>query len=94
LQFLAFHGIPAWRMNSGAYKSQTGTFVRYGFAGCPDIIAIVPGTGKFLAIEVKSATGKLTDEQKAFARIVNESRAYAIVARSVEDVENFLKGVI
>lgn len=58
LQLLAAHGIPAWRMNSGAYKSESGTFIRYGNKGMADIIAIMPErfgvhiAGRFFALEV------------------------------------------
>jgi len=95
LQLLAYHKIPAWRMNSGAYKSVSGTFIRYGNRGMADIIAILPkeygvNAGKWLAIEVKSLTGRITPAQTEFAAIINNAGGFAVIARSVEDVEIFL----
>lgn len=96
LQLLAAEKIPAWRMNSGAYKSETGTFIRYGNKGMADIVAVLPerfgvhNAGRFLAIEVKSEKGRLTPDQKAFAETINSCCGYAIIARSVDDVIDFL----
>ena len=42
--------------------------------------------GRFLAIEVKSATGKPTPEQTAFLAAVVRAGGIAFVARSVDDV--------
>lgn len=44
-------------------------------------------TGKFFAIEVKSAKGKQTEDQQAFQMAVERSGGLYILARSVEDVE-------
>lgn len=80
----------AWvrRMNSGAHVVE-GTkgrrFIRYGFPGCPDIMAMLPG-GRFVAIECKTKRGTLTDDQRAFLATVEAHGGIAIVARSVEDV--------
>jgi len=95
LQYLAYQKIPAWRMNSGAYKSATGTYIRYGNKGMADIIAILPAkygmsAGKWLAIEVKAEKGKLTPEQEQFADTINSAGGFAIIARSVGDVSAFL----
>jgi hypothetical protein len=42
--------------------------------------------GKFLAIEVKNAKGRLSSHQEAFLNRVNEEGGIAFVARSVDDV--------
>ncbi len=52
--------------------------------GISDIIGIYQG--RFLAIEVKTPKGKLTDSQRAFIQRVNREGGIAFVARSVEDV--------
>jgi Holliday junction resolvase len=57
--------------------------------GVSDIIGIY--RGKFLAIEVKTERGKLTDAQRAFLDRVNREGGIAFVARSVEDVIRELK---
>jgi len=56
--------------------------------GVADIIGIY--NGKFLAIEVKTKKGKLSDHQRTFLQAVEDEGGIAIVARSVEDVINNL----
>ena len=50
--------------------------------------------GRFLAIEVKRPSGKVTDEQAAFIGMVQNSNGVAFVARSVADVFQVLDGVM
>ena len=90
LHYLALRKIPAWRMNSGAYKSITGTFIRYGNKGMADIIAILPPDGRWLAIEVKSEKGYLTEAQRDFALTIEKAGGISMVARSVEDVCKYI----
>lgn len=52
------------------------------------------GTGLFLAIEVKSHRGVLTEEQKAFLSMVTAMGGCAVVARSVEDAERGIEDFI
>jgi len=100
LQFLALHHIPAWRVNTGAAKIG-GRFLRFGSPGMSDILGIrvVHATslmkrpilvGRLLAIEVKTATGRVTPAQQAFLTLVNAHGGLAFVARSVEDVRKEL----
>lgn len=44
----------------------------------------------FLAVEVKSATGRVTPEQLNFIRAVNEAGGIAGVVRSLEQAEELL----
>lgn len=78
------------RFNTAAGKLQYGNsgasqFIRFGFKGCPDILGQMPG-GRLLCIEVKSPSGKVTDEQAAFLERAGHHGALAFVARSVADV--------
>jgi penicillin-binding protein-related factor A (putative recombinase) len=57
--------------------------------GVSDILGIYKG--KPLAIEVKSKTGSLTQEQKVFLGLFNELGGIGICARSIDDVEAHLK---
>lgn len=76
-------------------------FHRFGVKGMSDIIGIVPTAfirvsgkpigeqtpvGQFLAIEVKSATGKPTPEQVAFLASVVKAGGIAFIARNLDDV--------
>ena len=57
--------------------------------GVSDIIGIYKG--RPLAIEVKTAKGKLSEHQERFLTRWKNEGGIAIVARSVEDVEQGLK---
>lgn len=101
LQFLALHRIPAWRINTGAVKIER-RFLRFGAVGMSDIIGLrathadsLMGKpvilGRFLAIEVKAAKGKVTPAQQAFLDRVQAAGGKAFVARSVADVARELE---
>ncbi len=57
---------------------------QFGNAGLPDIIACI--NGRFIAFEVKTATGKLTVLQAVTVRQIQAAGGTAAVVRSVEDV--------
>lgn len=56
--------------------------------GVADVLAILPGSGRFMAIEIKSEKGRLSDHQIKFLKSVNEEGGLGFVARSVTDVCN------
>lgn len=62
----------------------------YRLKGVSDLLGCLP-SGRMLAIEVKTATGRLSPEQKAFIAAVNLAGGYAFMARSVEDVRAALE---
>jgi len=53
-------------------------------AGVPDLL--ICKEGKFIAIEVKTPTGRVSDLQKAHIKMIREAGGEAIVARSVKDL--------
>jgi len=61
--------------------------------GSSDIIGIAPD-GRFLAVEVKTATGKPTPEQIRFIDAVRLKGGIAGVCRSVEDALELLTGLL
>ena len=76
----------AFRANSGAMKSGDGErFMRFGFRGMSDVLGMLRD-GRFLAVEVKRPSGRVTEEQKAFLDNVAEHGGIGFVARSVTDV--------
>jgi len=94
--FLAARQILHWRMNSGAYKTARGQFVRYGAKGMSDFYAIGPA-GVSIWIECKRPKGgKLSDSQKEFLDCINRNGGIGIVVNSLESLEQQLKeaGVI
>lgn len=56
--------------------------------GCPDLFIIIRGA--VFAVEVKTDTGKLSDNQKDACDKIMAAGAFWAVARSVEDVERIL----
>lgn len=61
----------------------------FAINGVPDILGIVQG--KFIGFEVKSASGKLRDEQKAFMRKALSVGAKVAVVRSPQEALAILK---
>ena len=90
LEYLKLYGAFVWRNNSGALKDKTDRPVFFGKPGSSDIIGILPG-GRFIAVECKSKSGKVSEKQKAFLAEIERLGGIAIIARSVDDV---IAGVI
>ena len=66
--------------------------ILFGIAiGSSDIVGISPN-GKFLAVEVKTATGRATKEQLAFIEAVRAAGGIAGIARTPEEAINLIKG--
>ncbi len=82
------NGKPARRDDPGAYP------VKFGVPGASDIIGIIWPQGRFLAIEVKSATGQLRKAQKAFRAMVEKFGGLFIEAYSLEDVDQVLIPIV
>lgn len=82
---LAEAGCLVWRQNTGAYRDPDGRLVRYGLCvGSSDIIGVAPD-GRFLAIEVKTKTGRATEAQQRFIAAVIAKGGRAGIARSPEE---------
>ena len=86
LMALSKAGCLVWRQDTGAYKDpKSGRLVRYGLCkGSSDVIGVAPDS-RFLAVEVKTATGRIRPEQLTFIAAVQKAGGRAGVARSVED---------
>lgn len=76
-------GVMAWKNWSGPM-----TPIR----GIADILGILPG-GRFLAIEVKTPRGRLTEHQERFLEQVRRHGGTALVARSVDDVIGLVRSL-
>lgn len=81
-------GHRVFRNNVGVAKTLDARVINFGLCkGSSDLIGLTRD-GRFLAIEVKTERGKLSQEQKAFLAMVNRMGGCGIVARSVQDLEN------
>jgi len=91
------NGIKAIRNNTGAFRTESGGYVRFGDKGSPDIIARVPVTlngvkfATMLAVECKSNTGTLSADQKSWRDAHIADGGIYIVARSVDDLIGGMK---
>lgn len=94
---LAEHGCKLFRNNTGAIKDENGRLVRFGLCkGSSDLIGwqtmevtqdmVGRRVAIFLAIEVKTASGKPTPEQLNFLKRVHDAGGRSGVARSIDDV--------
>lgn len=94
LNWLSWKNIYAWKVKTtGTYDSKRGRYLRPSplyRTGISDVLGIL-SDGRLLAIEVKSAKGRLQDNQKVFIDEVNSRGGLAFVARSIEDVESHLE---
>ena len=91
-----------WRNNSGALVDQQGRLVRFGLCkGSSDLIGlrtleITPDLvgqrlAQFVALEIKTARGVVSPEQRAFLALVEQLGGLAAICRSVEAAEQVLK---
>ena len=94
LDWLAAKRILAFRMNTGAVMVER-RLLRFGVIGMADVVAFpwLPGEGhpRTLWLEIKSATGRQRPEQKSFAQQVEQHGMHYLLARSVDDVETWLR---
>lgn len=58
--------------------------------GSSDLIGVSP-SGRFLAVEVKTPTGRVRPEQQKFIDAVNRIGGIGIIARSVDDALKAIK---
>lgn len=90
MQALRKHPAVAWceRQNTGSARIG-GRFVRFGWPGCADVLGQLHD-GRFLAVECKSATGKLRPEQVEFLERIRASGGVGFMARDCRDVQREL----
>jgi hypothetical protein len=93
LQYLAFTGILAYRINSGMIKTDKGHLVRLAPAGCADIWGVIRG-GRALFVECKSKGNKPTELQEHFLESMRKQGAVAFWADDLQTVIDQLKDML
>ena len=78
--YLAMRRVFHWRNNTGAMRAPSGGFYRFGTPGSPDIIAV--RDGRAICLEVKTGTGKLSEDQEEFRSRALKAGAQHEVVRS------------
>ena len=74
-------GCFAWKTHGGMY----------GTAGMPDIIICL--NGRFVAMEVKTPTGKLTKIQESTLRKINDAKGYAYKVTSLQEAKEIIQNL-
>ncbi len=81
-------GLVLWRNNVGAaFHAETKRPVQYGVGGVggSDLIGLL--NGRFIALEIKTPTGRIRAEQLGFIECVRANGGFAAIVRSVEDAK-------
>jgi hypothetical protein len=93
LGYLVNRGIFCFKVETqGTFDSRFGAYRKgsvYHIRGVSDICGIL-NDGRFLAIEVKTPTGRVSPEQTFFINKINKKGGLAFIARNIEDVEKNL----
>lgn len=72
-----------WRNNTGVAEHR-GARVRYGLAvGSADLVGCLDG--RFVALEVKTAVGRASTEQRQWLDLVRRNGGFGAIVRSVAD---------
>ena len=90
-----------WRNNTGALVDQQGRFVRFGLCkGSSDLIGlrsleITPELvglrlAQFVALEIKTVSGTVSPEQRAFLQLVQQLGGLGAVCRSIAQAQAVL----
>jgi hypothetical protein len=84
-----------WRNNTGVDVARG---VRYGLGnGSADLVGMLVPSGRFLALEVKTPVGRLSNEQILWIDVVRKrgGAAYCVrsVAEALEAVDHALRGM-
>lgn len=89
LNFLFSAGIFSWRQNTSPIPIQrAGSVIGFrsgGISGQPDIVAILPPTGRYLGIEVKTGADRLRPAQVSFHNQAAFCGATILVVKTYED---------
>lgn len=88
LQLLEMKRIFHYRQNSGAFKAEHGSFIRYGTPGAPDIVMVI--SGRYIGVEVKDIKGRQNENQKDFQQRLENAGGEYIIVKSIDDLINYL----
>jgi hypothetical protein len=90
LRYLEKRGILAWNNPTGAVRIAPDRWLRFGKKGSADILGCLPG-GRFLAVEVKAAHGRLSPEQREFLADIKALGGLAVMVRGWKELDQALR---
>ena len=74
-----------WENATGAVKSESGRFIRFGLLGSTDIIGFT-NQGRAVFFEVKTKGGKLSADQKKFEKMARDNNCiYSVLREDYRD---------
>lgn len=80
----------AWRSSStGIYDQRVGAYRTAPKKGVADILAIMPPSGRLIAIEVKIGKDKLSPEQAGFLANIEHAGGLAYVAKDFQGFQEW-----
>lgn len=78
--------VRVWRNHVGALRDERGVTHRFGLAvGSADLVGMLAPSGRLIALECKSETGRLRPEQRAWMQLVRDAGGFACVVRSADE---------
>lgn len=80
------------RNNVGIFFTAYGARIAIGLPGEPDL-TLFTKTGKTIFIEIKTPTGRQSEKQRHFQKLVEGYGFRYVVMRSVEDAKRLLREV-
>lgn len=93
IRYLWMRGCFVWRNNTGQWKDGKGNRISYGAKGSPDILGVLPN-GRFIGVECKRQGRKAEPHQLAFGEKITANNGIYIVAHSMDELADALKGVL
>lgn len=94
LSYLTLCGVTAWRQNTGGLTTTDADgderYIPMGIPGQSDIIGILPGSGRFLAIEVKMPGNRPTHDQWQYILTIQRNGGVAFWVDCLEAVQSAL----
>lgn len=90
LDYLKYKKIFHYRQNSGAFKTESGGYMRTAsVSGLPDIVAIKDGL--YIGLEVKTEIGRQSKEQREIQNRITAAGGLYLVVRSLDDVRKIFE---
>jgi|HubBroStandDraft_4_1064222.scaffolds.fasta_scaffold00070_33 hypothetical protein len=104
LEYLKAVGVFAWRNNVAGIKRRDKSgrefYAKAAMKGASDVFGVLPAHmerhvfypfGRFMALELKSPTGKVTPDQQLFLDSVGHAGGLALVVRSLDGLRAVFK---
>lgn len=80
-----------FQQHVGLFKTMTGNPIKIGIEGQADLSSIFGPIGKRIEIEVKTGTGRQTEAQHRWQRMIEKHGGIYILARDIEQVKEEIK---